>query len=382
MRIGVLTGGGDVPGLNVAIKTIVRECERRGWEALGLRRGWEGLVHYDPADASSDAWLMPLTPERVRTIDRTGGTILHTSRIDPDRMVVEGLPARLKAFTDAGAEQADLTPVVLDAIKALKLDAMVAVGGDGTLTYAARLANEGVPIVTFAKTMDNDVYGTDMCIGFSTAVTRSVDAITALRTTAGSHERVLIVELFGRRSGETALLAGLLADADRTVIAEVETDPQKLAELVARDHAANPSRYAVVVAAEGARLSGGGEVQQGEADEYGRRRLGGIGEVLGAEISQRTGLDTIVQRLAYMMRSGPPDSFDRMLAMAYASFAMELIDKGETGTFCAVQDGRYVALPADTPSKGRRQVNVAAQYDIDAYRPRIRNVAGRSLFLS
>lgn len=382
MRIGLLTGGGDVPGLNVAIKTIVVEAARRGWSVLGLRRGWEGLVHLDPADPGAGDRTVELDEARVRTIDRTGGTILHTSRIDPDRMVAAALDPRLAAYGEPGAALVDTTPAVLKAIEALKLDALVAIGGDGTLTYAARLAKEGVPIVSFAKTMDNDVYGTDVCIGFSTAVTRSVDAITALRTTAGSHERVLIVELFGRRSGETALLSGLLADADRTVIAEVQVDPQRLAELAARDRAANPSGYAVIVAAEGTVLKGAGEVEYGAKDEHGRRRLGGIGEVIGAEIKARTGLDTIVQRLAYMMRSGPPDSFDRMLATAYATFAIELIEQGNTGRFCAVQGGRYVALPADTPGKGQRRVDVHALYDAAAYRPRIRGIAGRAPFLA
>lgn len=382
MRLGLLTGGGDVPGLNVSIKTVVREAARRGWSVLGLRRGWEGLVHYDPEDPATAGWLMPLTEERVRTIDRTGGTILHTTRIDPDRLVVKTLPPRLQALAKPEADRVDVTPAVLKAIEALQLDALIAIGGDGTLAYAARLAREGVPIVSFAKTMDNDVYGTDVCIGFSTAVTRSVDAITALRTTAGSHERVLIVELFGRRSGETALLSGLLADADRTVIAEVEVDPQRLAELVAADHAANPSRYAVVVAAEGVKLEGGGEIEFGDKDDYGRRRLGGIGEVLGAEVKARTGLDTIIQRLAYMMRSGPPDSFDRLIAASYATFAVELIEAGDTGRFCALQDGRYVALPADTPTKGQRRVDTHSLYDAAVYRPRIRGIAGRAPFLA
>jgi 6-phosphofructokinase 1 len=382
MRIGLLTGGGDVPGLNVAIKTVVREADRRGWSVLGLRRGWEALVRYDSADPAHETWLMPLTPERVRTIDRTGGTILHTSRIDPHILPVAELPPHLAGGAAAGAKTFDTTPHVLKSIGALGLDALIAIGGDGTLRYGARLAAEGVPIVTFAKTMDNDVYGTDVCIGFSTAITRSVEAITALRTTAGSHERVLVVELFGRRSGETALLSGLLADADRTLIAEAKVDPARLAALVAGDHAANPSRYAVVVVAEGTQLIGGGEVEYGAADAYGRRRLGGIGEVVAEEITQRTGLDTIVQRLAYMMRSGPPDSFDRMLATAYATFAVELVEQRQFGTFCAVQGGRYVALPANTPAKGARGVDVATLYDADAYRPRITGIAGRPAFLS
>ena len=381
MRIGMLTGGGDVPGLNVAIKTVVREAARRGWTVTGLRRGWESLVHYDPADPSSAAWLMDLSPERVRTIDRTGGTILHTSRIDPDRLPAGEVPAHLKHLLGAGAKTADLTKGAIAAFEALKLDALIAVGGDGTLAYGARLAREGLPIVTFPKTMDNDVWGTDVCIGYSTAITRSVDAITALRTTAGSHERVLIVELFGRRSGETALLSGLLADADRTLISEVPVDAERLAQFASADHAANPSHYCVIVAAEGVTLEGGAEVEHGEEDAYGRRKLGGIGEVIGAEIKQRTGLDTIVQRLAYMMRSGPPDSFDRMLATGFATMAVELVEQKRFGRFCAVQGGKYVALDADAPSKGRRGVDVARNYDREAYRPRIRAMDGRPAFI-
>ncbi|BCW90305.1 Pyrophosphate--fructose 6-phosphate 1-phosphotransferase [Alphaproteobacteria bacterium SO-S41] len=382
MRIGLLTGGGDVPGLNVAIKTVVREATLRGWTVQGLRRGWEALLRLDADDPGTAAWLTTLTPERVRTIDRTGGTILHTSRVNPASLPIADLPPHHAAFATPGAKTIDATPIALKAIEALGIDALIAIGGDGTLRFGARLAKEGVPIVTFAKTMDNDVHGTDVCIGFSTAITRSVDAITALRTTAGSHERVLVVELFGRRSGETALLAGLLADADRTLIAETPVDPARLAELIAGDWRANPSRYAVVVAAEGAKLVGGEEIEHGAPDAYGRRRLGGIGEVLGEEIKSRTGLDTIVQRLAYMMRSGPPDSFDRMLANAYATFAVELIAARQFGKFCAVQGGRYVALPADTPAHGARQVDVASLYDDSEYRPRITGIAGRAAFLS
>jgi 6-phosphofructokinase len=382
MRIGLLTGGGDVPGLNVAIKTIVHEAARRGWSVLGLRRGWEGLAHVDPAKPHDGGWTIPLTPADVRTIDRTGGTILHTSRIDPIRTPIDRLGAHALGLAKAGETVVDATPAVLDAFAALKLDALIAIGGDGTLTYGARLAKEGLPIVTFPKTMDNDVYGSDMCIGYSTAVTRSVEAITALRTTAGSHERVLVVELFGRRSGETALMSGLLADADRTLISEVPVDPARLSELVAGDYAANPSRYAVIVAAEGVTLTGGAEVEHGDADDYGRRRLGGIGEVIGAEVKKRTGLDPIIQRLAYMMRSGPPDSFDRMLAMGYATLAVELVEAKNFGRFCALQAGRYVSLPADTPTRGRRIVEVASVYDGAVYRPRLRGIAGRQAFLA
>ncbi|MGE0830902.1 MAG: 6-phosphofructokinase, partial [Hyphomonadaceae bacterium] len=262
MRIGILTGGGDVPGLNVAIKSVVEGASAHGWDVVGFRRGWLGPLSIDPDDPKTAAdWTVPLDSEAVRAIDRDGGTILHTSRVSPQKLPRALAPARLHAlYTDD--QPIDATPAVLKALEALKIDAIVPLGGDGTLRFAARLSAEGVPVVSIPKTMDNDVYGTDYAIGFSTAVTRGVDAVGALRSTAGSHERIMIVELFGRLSGQTALYTGLLADADRTIIAESPFDAEELARLLEKDRLENPSRYSVCVVSEGARPKDGGLTEQ------------------------------------------------------------------------------------------------------------------------
>ncbi|MBI1238845.1 MAG: ATP-dependent 6-phosphofructokinase [Alphaproteobacteria bacterium] len=380
-RIGILTGGGDVPGLNVCIKKIVQRAGERDWAVIGLRRGFTPLVRIDPGAPETIAeWTLPLTAEAVRTIDRTGGTILHTARLNPSMLKRADVPPFLARSGDG--DIVDRTDHALRVIEALKLDALIAIGGDGTLSFAARLHAEGVPVILVPKTMDNDVFGTDYCIGFSTAVTRSVDAVTALRTTAGSHERILVVELFGRLSGETALITGLLASADRTVIAEVPVDADRLADLLARDRAENPSRYAIAVVSEGATTIGGTLSVHGDVDEIGRRKLGGIGELLGEAIKRRTGIDVINQSLAYLMRSGPPDSFDRIAATSFGALAVDLLAARRTGLMTAIVSGRYTAVPAATPSKGKRRVDVAALYDAQALRPRLADVEGRQLFLS
>src|ERR1051326_7192397 len=248
MRIGVLTGGGDVPGLNPCIKAITRAAILRGWDVVGFKRGWAGPLNYNPDDPKgSEDNVVALDAERVRTIDRRGGTILHTSRTNPGRGKPNGLPDFLKDKFRPGAKGTiDCTPHVLRVFEALKIDAMFAIGGDDTLSYAAHLHQQGMKMMALPKTMDNDVFGTDYCIGFSTAVSRSLELMEALRSPAGSHERIAVVELFGRNSGETALISGYLADADRTLIAEVPINVDRLAELVARDRAANPSNYAIV----------------------------------------------------------------------------------------------------------------------------------------
>lgn len=380
MHLGILTGGGDVPGLNVVIKTVVREAFQRGWRVTGFRRGWSGPLNLEPGVPGSLAeWTMTLTPELVRTIDRTGGTMLHSSRTNPGKVKRKDVPAFLAGSLKADVN--DATAHVLGVLAHLKLDALIAIGGDDTLSYAGRLHREGAKVIAIPKTMDNDVYGTDYCIGFSTAVTRSVDAITALRTSAGSHERIAVIELFGRNSGETALMAGLLADADRTLIAEAPADAARLASLLKEDRARNPSRYAICVVSEGAQLSGGAVIESGEADAYGHRKLGGIGEIVGAEIKRRTGIDIINQSLAYMMRSGPPDALDRIVASAYALMAVDLIARGQSGLMTALQNGRYTAVPADISISGLRRVNVARMYDTEAYRPRIKGIEGRSMLL-
>ncbi len=379
MRIGILTGGGDVPGLNVAIKCITERAIRRGHSVLGIRRGWLGLLSVDPSDAASRAeWTRELTLDSVRAIDQTGGTILHTSRIAPQDLPQSLAPARLQSRYGTDKE-IDATSDVVRAVEGLGLDAVIPLGGDGTLRFAARLSQAGVPVVAIPKTMDNDVHGTDYAIGFSTAITRSVDAITALRTTASSHERIMIVELFGRLSGQTALYSGQLAAADRIVIAESAFDEDKLAELLEADRRANPFRYSVCVISEGARTKTGSVSVHGSADPYGRKHLGGVGEFLG-EVCKQHGSGVIVQNLAYLMRSGPPDATDRMIALGFGALALELLLSGRPGHMCALQKGHFAPAPIDSPLTGSKRVDVAASYDAANYRARVDHVEGLALF--
>lgn len=382
MHLGILTGGGDVPGLNPAIKSVVNEAAKRGWRVTGFRRGWAGPLHYNPDDPEGSASrLMPLTPEKVRKIDRTGGTILHTSRTKPSAVKQADLPEFLKSRF-AGVEKADCTPHILRVLEALKIDVLIAIGGDDTLSYAARLHQEGAPTICIPKTMDNDVFGTDYCIGFSTCVSRSVELITRLRTPVGSHERILVVEMFGRNSGETALMAGLLTDADRTLIAEVPFEMEKVARLLAEDRERNPSHYAVVVVSEGAAMQGGAVIERGEADAYGHRKLGGIGQIVGEQITHLTGIRVMNQSLAYLLRAGPPDVLDLMVPRNFGMMAVRCIEDGKTGLMMAIQDGKYTTQPADISTKGVKRVDVARYYDAENYRPRITEVAGLPMFLT
>ena len=383
MRIALLTGGGDVPGLNPCIKAIVTRAEELGWDCLGFRRGWAGPLRVDPQDEGSRReHVLDLDRTTVRGIDRTGGTILHTSRTNPGKVPVEDLPDFLRAGdTSKSGDRVDCTGHVLDVMAQLKIDALIAIGGDDTLSYAARLYREGMNVMACPKTMDNDVFGTDYCIGFGTAVGRSVDFIDALRTPTGSHERIAVVELFGRNCGETALISGYLAGADRVLISEVPVDVDKLATLIMADKTGNPSNYAVIVVSEGARLTGSEVIESGEADAYGHRRLGGIGEVLGRALKERTGQGIVNQTLAYLMRAGPPVALDRMVAAAFGTMAVQALEAGETGLMMALRDGNYATVPIDTCVQGEKRVDVAELYDCDAYRPIIRTVRGKPMFL-
>ncbi|MDO8290047.1 MAG: 6-phosphofructokinase [Parvibaculum sp.] len=382
MRIGILTGGGDVPGLNPCIKAVTWRAGERGWEVIGFRRGWLGPLAFNPDDPEGgEAHLMRLTHERVRTIDRMGGTVLHTSRTNPRFMREDMLPDFLKGkFKPDANGMVDCTPHILRVMEHLGIDVMVTIGGDGTLSYSAHLHIQGFPVVSIPKTMDNDVFGTDYCIGFSTAVSRSVEHINALRTSTSSHERIAVVELFGRHSGETALIASYLADVDRALIAEVPFDLPRLADLIAGDRARNPSRYAMLVVSEGASIEGEGVIEHGEADEHGRRRLGGIGEILGEEITKLTGVGTIHQSLAYLMRAGTPDALDQMVAKSYGALAVQMIEEGKTGFMTVLRDGNYATVPADTCVTGRKRVDIEAFYDTKAYRPRVAEVNGKPMF--
>ena len=381
MRLGVLTGGGDVPGLNPCIKSFVNRVVEAGHEVLGIRRGWAGLLEYDPGDPSSEsATLEPLGPVAVRTIDRTGGTVLHTSRTNPGGVPAKDVPTFLAGRVN-GEGPFDFTSHILDVIGRLGLDALVPIGGDDTLSYALRLHDEGVPVIAIPKTMDNDVHGTDYCIGFSTAVTRGVQFIHNLRTSAGSHERIAVIELFGRYSGETSLITAYLAGVDRAIISEVPFDPDRLAELLLKDKRLNPSGYAMVTVSEGATPATGELVLSGEADAYGHRKLGGIGQLLGEALRERTGEDIIYQQLAYLMRSGSPDSLDLMVATNYAVMAADLALEGESGRMVSLRNGSYTTVPISATREGVKRVDVDELYDLSEYRPKVRHVLGKPMFL-
>lgn len=381
MRFAVLTGGGDVPGLNPCIKAFVLRADQAGHEVLGIRRGWAGLLRYDPTDPASEAeHVQRLDPASVRTIDRTGGTILHTSRTNPGGVRPAEVPPFL-ADRATGEGPFDFTPHVLGVIERLGLDALAPIGGDDTLSYALRLHDEGVPVIAIPKTMDNDVHGTDYCIGFSTAVTRGVQFIHNLRTSAGSHERIAVVELFGRYSGETSLITAYLAGVDRAVISEVPFDVDRLAELLLADKRANPSRYAMVTVSEGATSASGELVLSGEADAYGHRKLGGIGQLLGEALKERTGEDIVYQQLAYLMRSGSPDSLDLMVATNYAVMAADLALERDSGRMVSLRSGTYTTVPITAVREGVKRVDVDELYDSDEYRPKVRHVLGKPMFL-
>ena len=366
MRIGILTGGGDVPGLNACIRSVTLSADDLGWQVTGFRRGWEGVMAIDPNDpASVAAHSLPLDREAVRGIDRMGGTILHTSRTDP------------RTHKDG-----DQTNQVLEVLDKLGIDAMITLGGDGTLRFSAHLSAQGVPVVSVPKTMDNDVYGTDYCIGFSTAVSRSVEAINALRTTVESHERIGVVELFGRRSGETALLAGFLAQVDRTIIAEVPADLDVLLPLLAEDKASNPAGYAMCVISEGARIVGedNGEDIERSKSALDRREVG-VGQRLGRVINDRLGSGAVIQELAYLMRAGEPDAMDRMVGFAFGGLAVQLVQQGSGGRMVALKDGNYCHVPIGTLLEGRKSVDVTGLYDPTLYRARLLRVEGMPMFL-
>ncbi|MGZ8612521.1 MAG: 6-phosphofructokinase [Actinomycetota bacterium] len=381
MKVGVLTGGGDVPGLNACIKAATLRAIDDGHEVVGIRRGWAGLLETDPDDPTTiGSNTTPLDQVSVRTIDRTGGTVLHTSRTNPAKV----RPAEEPEFLKAGREDdepRDHTDHVLKVLDALGIDALLPIGGDDTLSFALRLHAEGVPVVAIPKTMDNDVHGTDYCIGFSTAVTRTVNFVHQLRTSAGSHERLAIVEVFGRYSGETSLVSAYLAGVERAVISEVSFDIERLASLLMDDKRRNPSHYAMMTISEGATLVGGEMVMGDKEDAYGHRKLGGIGQVTGELLHAITGEGIINQHLGYLMRSGSPDSLDLMVAINYAVMAADLLVQGQTGRLVALRNGNYVNVPIDVTRQGVKRVDVGALYDVEAYRPKIVHVDGKPMFL-
>ena len=352
MKIGILTGGGDVPGLNACIKAVTLRAEEEGHDVVGIRRGWGGLLHCDPDDPESVAAnIVDLDASTVRTIDRSGGTILHTSRTNPAKVKGDDEPVFLREGRE-GDEVRDHTAHVVNAIDRLGIDAMIPIGGDDTLSFALRLHDEGVPVVAIPKTMDNDVHGTDYCIGFSTAVTRGVQFVHDLRTSTGSHERIAVIELFGRYSGETSLITAYLAAVDRAVISEVPFDIERLAAFLMEDKGRNPSQYSMVTISEGATMEGGDMVLTGEADAYGHRKLGGIGLQTGEMLKKITGQGIIYQQVGYLARSGRPDSLDLMVAKNYAVMATDLALEGASGRMVALRGGTYTNVPISVTGEG------------------------------
>jgi 6-phosphofructokinase len=383
-RIGILTGGGDVPGLNSVIKSVVYRATEFGDQVVGIRRGWEGLTHlrFDPAP--DPHYVVGLDRTNTRTIDRTGGTMLHTSRTNPRKMMPDTVPgwldpARVTAMTKPDGI-VDLTPVVLENIERLGLDLLVTIGGDDTLSFSRTLFDEGVPLVAIPKTMDNDVAGTEYCIGFSTAITRAKELINRQRTTLGSHERIGVFRIFGRDAGFSALYTAYVTSA-RCLIPEAPYDLDRLAEVLTSDREANPSRYAVVVTAEGAIWQGAEMQDIGEADMFGHRRKANVGEALASELKRRTGIESVASELTYDLRSGEPDALDAMVATTFANIAMDLVRDGVTGRMMAIQDGKYTHTELPPAGTKARRVDVADMYNVDRFRPRYEGRLGDPMLL-
>jgi ATP-dependent phosphofructokinase / diphosphate-dependent phosphofructokinase len=383
-RIGILTGGGDVPGLNSVIKQVVYRGSEIGFEVIGIRKGWEGLTHVDLRDPQSRRkYIEPLNRDNTRTIDRTGGTHLHSSRTNPSKM--KKLPPVL---TSAGLEKTsgtdvyDVTPAVLKNIETLGLDYLVAIGGDDTLSYAAKLDGLGVKVLAVPKTMDNDVRNTEYCIGFSTAITRAMDGIERQRTTIGSHERIGLFRVFGRNAGYTALYTAYVTSL-RCCIPEFTVNLEHLIELLVRDKQHNPSNYSVCILSEGATWEGYKVQEYGEPDAYGHRKKMSVAEALSTKIKKaHDEEDTVVSDLTYDLRSGSPDFVDRMVASTFAGMAMDAIEAGQHGKMTAIENGCYVLASIPDPKLGARRVDVETMYNKDRYRPNYVGKLGIPIFMT
>jgi len=388
-RIGILTGGGDVPGLNSVIKTVVYRGSEIDCEVIGIRRGWEGLTHVNLDDPASRArYVLPLNRENTRTIDRTGGTYLHSSRTNPAKMkalppVVKGLEFPKSEVTKKGVTSVvyDMTTRVLKNVETLGLDYLIAIGGDDTLSYAARLDAEGFKVLAIPKTMDNDVRNTEYCIGFSTAITRATEAIERQRTTVGSHERIGVFRIFGRDAGYTALYTAYVTSM-RCCIPEYRFNLQHLIELLITDKQYNPSNYALIILSEGAEWEGYQVKEVGEADAFGHKKKMNVGEDLAEEIKKSTGEETIVSDLTYDLRSGSPDFVDKMVASTFACMAMDSIQQGQHGVMMAISGGCYAAAPIPDPKLGPRKVDLETMYNTRRYRPNYANKLGLPIFLT
>lgn len=385
-RIGILTGGGDVPGLNAVIKTVVYGCSEPGRdvEVIGLRRGWEALTHLNLATGADQKYVLPLDRENTRTIDRRGGTFLHTSRTNPCKMMAERLPTHLRARLGKCQEVKtgvfDMTPVVLDNLEELGIQQLVAIGGDDTLSYASVLVNQGFPVIAVPKTMDNDVQDTEYCVGFSTAMTRAVESITRLRSTLGSHERIGVLRIFGRDAGFTALYAAYVTSI-RCCIPEHAFELDKLINLLASDKRKNPSQYALVLLSEGATWQGRAVEEYGPPDSFGHRKKLSIAEDFARHLEHQSGEGTLVADLTYELRSGDPDFFDKLVSTSFASMACECLFDNATGRMMAVQNGCFTDTPIPDPKLGPRKVDVAAMYNTERYRPQYKSKKGLPLFM-
>ncbi|ABA88787.1 6-phosphofructokinase [Syntrophotalea carbinolica DSM 2380] len=387
--IGILTGGGDVPGLNPAIRAVTFRALREGYRVVGIRRGWGGLVDYQlDNQIDNSAHVQILTEDLVNRAGRTGGTFLHTSRTLPARLPRSAVPQHLRARYDDDIN--DVTPHVLDAIEAIGIDYLIPIGGDDTLSYAERLHREGIRIVGIPKTMDNDVPGTDYCIGFSTCVTRTIELTHTLRTTAGSHERLLVIEVFGRYAGFTAMLPTMAGAADRCVIPEQPFDMRHLTRLLVEDRNHHPSGYAVVLVSEGATMvdEAGMSFEGQEKDQYGHRKLGGIGDKVAAQLKELSPefnkgkrINVVNQRLGYLVRCGNPDAIDSIVPMAYGNLALDLILKNRSGQLIALRNGCYANVPIDIVSSRKKIVTVDKYYNAERLRPKYETFRDQPMFI-
>ena len=385
--IAILTGGGDVPGLNPAIRAVTIRALREGYRVIGLRRGWGGLVDViREKDADNSNNFQELTEEIVNRAGRTGGTFLHTSRTNPSKVKKENVPEHMR--DKFNAERNDLTPEVLKNLDFLGVDYLIPIGGDDTLSYGVRLYQEGVKTVAIPKTMDNDVPGTDYCIGFSTCVTRTIALTNSLRTIAGSHERFLVLEVFGRYAGFTAMLPTMAGAANRCVIPEFQFNIDHLTELLSRDRLSNPSRYSIVLVSEGAKFDGEMVFAGSTTDAYGHAKLGGIGDLVAAKIKESSPkfnngqtVDVVDQKLGYMVRGGDPDAIDVIVPMAFGNLALDLVLKGVHGRLIVLKNGRYDNMPLDVITATKKVVNVSQFYDTERYRPIYENFEMKPLFL-
>jgi 6-phosphofructokinase len=386
--IGILTGGGDVPGLNPAIRAVTIRAIREGYKVIGFRRGWAGTIEFTrEKDADNSHSYQVLTEEVVNKAGRTGGTFLHTSRTNPSRVAKEDVPEHLQdKFTN---DLNDLTPEVIKNLDFVGIDYLVPIGGDDTLSYGVRLSQEGVKVIAIPKTMDNDVPGTDYCIGFSTCITRTIQITNNLRTSAGSHERIMVLEVFGRYAGFTAMLPTMAGAANRCVIPEYRFNIERLTELLSEDRRKNPSNYSIVIVSEGATFDGGEMVfQDAERDAYGHAKLGGVGDLVSARLKELSPkynngqkVNTISQKLGYLVRGGDPDAIDSIVPMAYGNLALDLLLQGVFGRLVVLKHGRYDNVPLDVVTSSKKIVNIEKHYNTNRLRPRYKSFEMSPLFI-